>query len=130
MGLTRTGIKELCKLGTNVTDGDGAPTSFGYLALGTGDTVFANTQTALVAEIVDSGLERAAVTGTNETTSFTGDTMRWTKTWTASGSKTLKEIGVFNDSSAGEMLERYVLTTPRALVSGDTYSGTISIVGS
>ena len=128
--LTQKGLKEICKLGTGITDSDGAPTAFSYLELGTSDTAAANSQTALVAAITDSGLARASSTVTNETTTLTGDTMQFVKSWTASGTKTVKEIGTFNASSGGEMLQRYVLTTPRALVSSDTYTLTVKIVAS
>lgn len=128
MGITAKGFKEICKLSTGITDGDGAPTAFTYVAVGTGTTAFSSSQTALVAEVVDSGLARAAATVTNETTTLTGDTMRWVKTWTASGSKTIGEVGVFNASSSGEMLERYVLAATRALTSGDTFTLTVSVV--
>jgi hypothetical protein len=88
----------------------GAITAFSYLALGTSSTAAAATQTALVAEIVDSGLARAAATMSRTTTTVTNDTLRFVYTWTASGTKSVQEVGAFNASSAGTMLGRKVVT--------------------
>lgn len=106
--------------------GDASATPFTYLAVGTSSTAVAINQTALVAEIVDSGLERAAGTVSRITTTGTNDTYKITYTWTASGSKTVEEVGVFNASSAGTMLSR-ALTTSKAVTSGETLTGTYTL---
>ncbi len=85
-----------------------------YIALGTDDTAVAGSQTALVAEITDSGLARATGTVSQETTTVTDDTFQITKTFTATGSKTIEEVGIFNAASAGTMLSR-ALTTTKAI---------------
>lgn len=102
--------------------------AFDYLALGTDDTAFTVAYATLYAEITDSGLARAQdATPTAVTTSGADDTLQLDYTWTATASKTLKEVGVFNAASAGTMLCRQVLSSARALTSGNTYTLTIKI---
>jgi type IV secretory pathway TrbL component len=79
-----------------------------YLALGTDSTAVAATQTTLGAEITDTGLARASATVTRVTTTVTNDTLQLYHDWTATGVKILREIGAFNDASAGSMLARKV----------------------
>jgi hypothetical protein len=106
--------------------GDASAVPFTFLAVGTSTTAVAINQTALVAEIVDSGLARVAGTVSRITTTGTNDTYRITTTWTASGSKTIEEVGVFNAASAGTMLSR-ALTTSKAVTSGETLTGTYTL---
>lgn len=77
-----------------------------YLAVGVGTTAESAAHTALVTEVTDTGLARAAATVTRVTTTQTNDTLQLYKDWTASGVKVLREIGAFNDSSVGVMLGR------------------------
>lgn len=91
--------------------GDATAVPFTYLAVGTSTTAPAASQTALAAEITDTGLERAAGTVSRVTTTETNDTLNVTKTWTATGSKVVEEIGLFNASSGGTMLGRALTTT-------------------
>lgn len=90
--------------------GSGSPAAVTYLALGTGTTPAAAGDTALEAEIVDSGLERAAATVTLTTTSTTNDTASLAKTWTASGAKAVTELGALNDATTGTLLGRRVFS--------------------
>jgi hypothetical protein len=83
-------------------------------------------QTALQAAITDTGLARAAATVSRTTTTVTNDTLQLVYTWTASGSKTIEEIGVFNASSAGTMLSR-ALTTSKSVVNGETFQATYKL---
>ena len=106
--------------------GDASAVPFTYIAVGTSSTAVAINQTALVAEITDSGLARAAGTVSRITTTGTNDTYKITYTWTASGSKTIEEVGVFNAASSGTMLSR-ALTTSKAVVSGETLTGTYTL---
>lgn len=106
--------------------GDASAVPFTYLALGTSATAVAATDTTLTAEITDSGLERAAGTVSRVTTTTTNDTYQITKTWTATGSKTVEEVGVFNAASAGTMLS-HALTTSKTVSSGETITGTYSL---
>lgn len=77
-----------------------------YLALGTNATAEVPANTALGAEIVDTGLARAAATVTRVTTTVTDDTLQLLYEWTATGVKILREIGAFNAAAAGTMLAR------------------------
>jgi len=120
--ITNTGFAALAGL---AGDAD-AQTAFTYLAVGTDDTAAAAAQSALVAEITDTGLERAAATVTRETTTQTNDTLQLVKEWTATGSKTVEEVGVFNDASAGIMLGRKV-TGSKAVAVDDKLTGTYQI---
>lgn len=106
--------------------GDATAIPFTYLAVGTSTTAVAATDTTLTAEITDSGFERAAATVTRVTTTVTNDTVQLTKTWTATGSKTIEEIGVFNASSAGTMLS-HALTTSKVMASSDTLAATYQL---
>ena len=104
----------------------GSQTAFTYLATGTSSTAFVNSQTALVAEITDSGLQRAAATVSRVSLINTNDTLQLVKTFTASGTKSVEEVGVFNASSNGVMGGR-ALTMTKSLVSGDSYTVTYQI---
>jgi len=102
----------------------GSVNPFTYLALGTGSTAAAPTQTALVAEITDTGLARASATVSRVTTTVANDTLQLLKEWTATGVKILREIGGFNAAAAGDMLARKVfaaLTTEDTMVVKMTY---------
>lgn len=106
--------------------GDASAVPFTYLALGTSSTAVAATDTTLGAEITDSGLERAVGTVSRVTTTVTNDTFQITKTWTATGSKTVEEVGVFNAASTGTMLS-HALTTSKPVSSGETITGTYQL---
>lgn len=106
--------------------GDASATPFTYLAVGTSSTAVSIGQTALGAEITDTGLARAAATVSRVTTTVTNDTLQLVYTWTATGSKTIEEVGVFNASSSGTMLSR-ALTTSRSLVNNDTFIVTYKV---
>lgn len=106
--------------------GDGTATAFTYLAVGTSSTAVAATDTTLTAEVVTNGLERASATVSRVTTTVTNDTVQLVKTWTASGSVTVEEVGIFNASSAGTMLG-HALTTTKSVTSGETLTGTYQV---
>ncbi|KKN10428.1 hypothetical protein LCGC14_1036720 [marine sediment metagenome] len=114
MGLTKSGLGEMANLGTD----DSSPEYWAYLAIGTGTTAFANTQTALVSQ---SG-SRVAATVTRITTTHSNDTMRFTATFDISSSITITEVAIFNASTGGEMLARTVLGTSHAVTSGQVYA--------
>lgn len=101
----------------------GSVNPFGYLAVGIDNTAASAAQTALLSEVTDSGLARAASTNSRVTTSVTNDTLRMIKTWTVSGTKALVEIGAFNASSSGDMAGRSVFSAIN-VVSGYTLIGT------
>ena len=104
-----------------------AITGMSYIGVGTSSTAVAGTQTALTAEITDTGLERASGTVSQEETTVADDTFKITKTWTATGSKTIEEVGVFSAASGGTMLSR-ALTTSKAIADGESLQGTYSLV--
>jgi hypothetical protein len=107
--------------------GDVSTDGFTYLALGTGTTAAAAADIALEAEIIDSGLSRASATVSYETTTTTDDTLQLYKSFTATGSKNVSEIGIFNDASAGIMGGR-VVKTAVPLEANDVYNITYQIV--
>lgn len=79
-----------------------------YLALGTDATAADPTDTALKAEITDTGLERAAATVTRVQTTVANDTLQLLHEWTATGIKILREIGALNAAGNGTLLARKV----------------------
>ena len=88
----------------------GSKTAFTYLAVGTGTTAAAAGDTTLETEITDSGLERAASTVSQETTTQTDDTLQLLKEWTATGSKAVTEVGALNAGAAGTLLGRQIFS--------------------
>lgn len=101
----------------------GAVNPFAYLAVGTSNTAVAATDTTLGAEVSTSGLARAAATVSRVTTSVTNDTLQLTYTWTASGTVTVQEIGIFNAASVGVLLG-HALTGSKAVNNTDILVGT------
>lgn len=97
----------------------GSQTAFTFLALGTSNTAVSASQTALGAEITTNGLQRAAATVSRVTTNQTNDTLNLTKTFVASASFTVEEVGYFNASSSGVMGGRQ-LTTSKTVASGES----------
>lgn len=99
---------------------------FTYLAVGTSSAAEDAEDTALTAEIVDSGLARAAATVTREDDAETDDMLQLVKVWSPTETKAIEEIGVFNHASAGIMLGRK-LTTTKTVNNGDTLTATYQI---
>ena len=102
--------------------GDASAVPFTYLAVGTSATAVAATDTTLTAEVTTNGLERAVGTVSRITTTVANDTFQITKTWTATGSVSVEEVGVFNAASAGTMLS-HALTGTKAVTTGETLTG-------
>ncbi len=92
---------------------------FDYIAVGTGTTAAALTDTALQTEIVDSGLERAVSTNSRVTTDVTNDTAQFVKTFTITGTKAVTESGVLDSASTGVLLARQVFSAIN-VASGDS----------
>lgn len=84
---------------------DATATAMSHIAVGTGTTVAATTQTALVGEVA-----RVALTSTTQvTTTVTGDAIQYVATFPAgSGTAALTEAGIFNSASVGTMMARTV----------------------
>ena len=119
--VTTVGFAQLALLA-----GDATAVPFTYLAVGTSATAVDISDTTLNAEITTNGLERAAGTVSRVTTTGANDTYKITTTWTATGSVTVEEVGVFNDASAGTMLS-HALTGTKAVTSGETLKGTYQL---
>ena len=119
MGICNLGKREVAALTLNI----GSPVAFSYLGIGTGTTAFAATQMALVTPLGD----RASSTVTLVTTTVTDDTTQYAYSFSITGTNTITEVAIFNASSSGVMLARTVLTTPRAVVNGDTYALTYKV---
>ena len=82
---------------------DVGETGVDYIAIGVGTP----SATALGSESTTNGGTRrgaANVTGTNETTTLTGDTAQWVTTFTFTGALVLTEAGLFNGAGADTML--------------------------
>lgn len=99
---------------------------FDYIAVGTGSTAAALTDTALETEISDSGLARAASTNSRVTTDVTNDTAQFVKAYSVSGTKAVTESGVFDASSSGNLLARQVFSAIN-VINGDTLTITWKI---
>lgn len=106
--------------------GDSTAIPFTYFAVGTSTTAVAAGDTTLTAEITDSGLARAVGAISRVTTTTANDTYQLALTFTASASKTVEEIGVFNAASVGTMLS-HALTTSKVLATNDTLAATYQL---
>jgi len=100
-------------------NGSGGEAAFTYLAVGTGTTAPAAGNTALEAEIIDSGLARAAATVSRVTTSVTNDTAQLDNTWNVTGTKAVTEAGALNAASVGTLLGRQTFSAVN-VANGDT----------
>ncbi len=84
--------------------------------------------TALGSESTTNGGSRGAATCSNQTTTSTGDTARWVKTFTFTGSLALTEEGLFdNNTSGGNMLASQSFSTVN-VVNTDTLQVTHNVV--
>jgi len=119
MGVTTAGKRAVAQM----IGGTTAVADFDYLELGDSDTAFAVGQTALVSAITGNGLARAQDASPTEAAAV----LSIDYTWTATGSETLKEVGLFNASSDGTMLARTVLSASVSMVADSTYKYTYTI---
>ena len=121
---TNAGFVELAKRATGA-----ASDAWTYMALGTGTGPGNNdgaTSTTLKAENTTSnGLQRASASVSTVTTTVTGDTAQWLKTFTSTATVTITEAGIFNQSSGGDMLVVGDLSPTAPMVSTDTLTLTI-----
>jgi hypothetical protein len=99
---------------------------FDYIAVGTGTTAAAVTDTALETETATSGLSRAASTNSRVTTDVTNDTAQFTKTFSVSGTVAVTESGVLDASSTGTLLARQTFSAIN-VVNGDSLTITWKI---
>lgn len=90
------------------------------VAIGIGTTAANAANTTLESEIVTAGGERGAATVTNQTTTTTGDTERWIKTFNFTDSFAVTEEGILdNNTSGGVLLARQVFSAVN-VISGDS----------
>jgi hypothetical protein len=100
----------------------GSGTEPKFVAMGTGGTAEAATQTALVTEVET----RTSGTSSQQTTTTTGDTYRVIGTVTATTTRAITESGLFDASSAGNMFTRALFTVIN-LANGDSIAFTWSV---
>lgn len=116
--LVDTGLEYIAKLINGVSV---AP--FKYIALGSGTTTEATTDTALATEIAASGLARAEATCGYESLGKA----TWTHEFTATADgMQINEVAIFDAATAGNMLMRHKYSSTKAL--DNTESLTVSIV--
>jgi hypothetical protein len=109
--------------------GQGTPAAFDYIAVGTSNQAANDTDTALIGEIVDSGLARAQDASPSvSSTNVDSDTMEINYSWSVTGSKTIQEIACFNSTSGGSMIGRSVVSPSVAVASGDTCNGLYKVI--
>jgi len=83
-----------------------AATAFDYIAIGTDDTAPDDSQTALGAEITTNGGSRTQ----DGSTGTSGNVATIDVTFNFTGSLAIKEVGLFNAASNGDMLARQVFS--------------------
>ena len=109
--ITNAGLTEAAKILFNYD----SPVAFTYVAYGTGTTAFAKTQTALVTEVECKAATKIELTST----AMYNDTLRYTTRFSATtAEKVISEVGVFNLSTAGDMLMRKVISPAITVPSG------------
>ena len=102
----------------------GSGTEPKYVAMGTGTTGVALTDTALGGEVES----RTTGTSSRTTTSTTNDTYQVTGTVTATTSRTIGEAGLFDQSAlGGNLFVRGVLASTISLASGDSIAFTFTV---
>lgn len=100
----------------------GLESPYGFIAVGSGTGAEEYSNTALTTEITDGGLGRVAVTPTYAATAK----MVWHTTFTATATRTITEMGLFNTQNS--MGARILLATARNLEVTDTFEATIQKV--
>jgi len=97
------------------------------IAIGIGAGGPAAGDTALNSEITTNGGERGAASVSNQTDSTTGDTERWIKTFTFTGTFAVTEEGILDNNSSGGVLAARQLFSAVNVVSGDSLQITHNI---
>lgn len=102
-------------------NGAGSPAAFTYIALGTGDTAAADSDTELESEITTSGGARASASCSVVTTDTADDTAQLQNTFnfTTGASFAITESGVLNADTGGTLLARQVFSAIN-VASGDS----------
>lgn len=98
---TRTGI---AAANTRIIGGG---TPFNYIGWGSSATAPADTDTGLIAAHTEARVTATSVTRiTGPAPNFTNDTIQWIALIQANGAKVVREVGVFDDPTAGVMFLR------------------------
>lgn len=124
MTVTNAGLAEVAKLSAKAQGGN----KFDTVAIGTGTTAAAATDTALEAEITTNGGARKTggdVTGSTVTQTLTNDTARWVASWTFTAAFAVREFAVLN--SVDVMLLRQLFDNPFFVINQDTLELTIDV---
>ncbi len=119
--ITVAGIAEVAGLINGTRAG-----AFTYIAIGSSGTVATTANTTLAAEITTGGLARVAATCTRVNTDATNDTAQLFHTFTATATKTVKEVGIFDSAAVGAMLGRHTFTA-KNMESADTLAITYKV---
>jgi hypothetical protein len=98
--------------------------AFTYMATGSGSGAESASDTALGSENLEDGAERAAATCTFSAPG----TIQWQYLFAFSDTVTIRELGIFNDASAGDMFLRILLANNRTYEEG--FSALITITTS
>jgi len=96
-------------------------TAFDYIAIGSGSTAPTASDSSLGTEV-----DRAAATGTQQTTNVTNDTAQLENQFSFSSSNTISEAGVFDSSTGGTMAARQTFSDIN-VSDGDTLTVTYQI---
>lgn len=107
-------------------NGAGSEAAFTYIAIGTGTTAAAVTDTTLETEITTGGGARASATASRTTTDVTNDTATLVLTFNFTSTFAVTEAGALNAASGGVLLNRQVFTAVN-VVNGDSLQVTINI---
>ena len=91
-------------------NGADSEAAFTYIAIGTGTTAAAVTDTTLETEITTGGGARAAATASRVTTDVTDDTAQLQKTFSFTATLAVTESGTLNAASVGVLLARQVFS--------------------
>lgn len=102
--------------------------SWTVLAIGSGSTAEATTDTALATEITANGGARAAATCTYEATAKSV----WYHLWTFTGNVTVREAAVTNSVTVAgsKILMRHVWAADKSFVNGETFALTAKLTQS
>lgn len=115
--ITNTGLEYIAKNTNGVADNE-----FIYMALGTGSTAASATNTTLGAENTLYGSARKQATCTYSSTGIA----TWNAQFSFTGAVTVREVGIFDSSSGGNLLYRRVLTANRVYADGDAAEFSVS----
>ena len=96
--------------------------SFKYMATGTGAGAESPDSTALGNENTQYGAQRAQATATYVPLGIS----QWSILYAFTGPVTIRELGIFNSSAAGDMFMRYVLSENKTYADGESVEINIS----